>query len=122
MYSCPTLYLSGGQFQSIFLAGSWPNNITLLVPLRAGNASLRHLGLQGNDGIGNAGVSAIGTAMEGNPGCALLSLDLSATGITVVGLKSLVDGASKLPGLHTVCLSDNNLAQEGAWYKNNSSI
>lgn len=52
--------------------------------------------------------------MEGNDICALTYLDLSSTGITVVGLKDLVQGAAKLPGLHTLCLSDNNLATEGA--------
>ena len=77
-----------------------------------GNSSLRHLGLPGNS-IGDAGVGAIGRAVEGNLGCALTSVDLSATGITVVGLSNLVQGVSRLPNLHTVCLNDNNLAQEG---------
>ncbi len=58
-------------------------------------------------------MAAIGRAVEGNLGCALTSLDLSATGITVVGLSNLAQGVSRLPGLHTVCLNDNNLAQEG---------
>eukprot|EP00903_Cladosiphon_okamuranus_P010674 g10091.t1 len=76
-----------------------------------GNSSLRHLGLPGNS-IGDVGVAAIGKAVEGNLGCALTSVDLSATGITVVGLSNLVQGVSRLPNLHTVCLNDNNLAQE----------
>ncbi|CAN0057694.1 unnamed protein product, partial [Laminaria digitata] len=76
-----------------------------------GNSSLRHLGLPGNS-IGDVGVAAIGRSVEGNLGCALTSLDLSATGITVVGLSNLVQGVSTLPSLHTVCLNDNNLAQE----------
>lgn len=58
-------------------------------------------------------MAAIGRAVEGNLGCALTSVDLSATGITVVGLSNLVQGVSRLPNLHTVCLNDNNLAQEG---------
>ncbi|CBJ26094.1 conserved unknown protein [Ectocarpus siliculosus] len=76
-----------------------------------GNSSLRHLGLPGNS-IGDVGVGAIGRALEGNLGCVLASVDLSATGITVVGLSNLVQGVSRLPNLHTVCLNDNNLAQE----------
>lgn len=58
-------------------------------------------------------MAAIGRAVEGNLGCSLTYIDLSATGITVVGLSNLVQGVSGLPGLHTVCLNDNNLAQEG---------
>lgn len=58
-------------------------------------------------------MAAVGRAVEGNLGCALTSIDLSATGITVVGLSNLVQGVSRLPNLHTVCLNDNNLAQEG---------
>lgn len=73
---------------------------------------MRHLGLQGN-GVGDVGVAAIGRSVEANVGCALTSLDLSATGITVVGLSNLVQGVSNLPGLHTVCLGENNLGQEG---------
>ncbi|CAN0539812.1 unnamed protein product, partial [Ectocarpus sp. 8 AP-2014] len=80
--------------------------------LYSGNSSLRHLGLPGNS-IGDVGVGAIGRALEGNLGCVLASVDLSATGITVVGLSNLVQGVSRLPNLHTVCLNDNNLAQEG---------
>ncbi|CAM9552733.1 unnamed protein product [Ectocarpus sp. 4 AP-2014] len=76
-----------------------------------GGSSLRHLGLPGNS-IGDVGVGAIGRALEGNLGCVLASVDLSATGITVVGLSNLVQGVSRLPNLHTVCLNDNNLAQE----------
>ncbi|CAM9154687.1 unnamed protein product [Ectocarpus sp. 6 AP-2014] len=76
-----------------------------------GNSSLRHLGLPGNS-IGDVGVGAIGRTLEGNLGCVLSSVDLSATGITVVGLSNLVQGVSRLPNLHTICLNDNNLAQE----------
>lgn len=53
--------------------------------------------------------------METNPSTALAYLDLSSTGITVLGLKDLVQGVAKLPGLQMLCLSGNNLAQEGMY-------
>lgn len=82
--------------------------------MHTGNKTLKHLALRGND-IEDAGAGFIGKAVEGNLGCALTILDLAAIGMTVMGLSNLVQGISQLPALHTLCLSDNNLAQEGTY-------